>query len=345
MSTLAHIVALLGCPVPATTSADITGIASLSEATPTEISYVASDAFVHELAQTRAAAIIAQKRVKLPATWTRPALIVDDADVAVAKVLALFAPPIPRPPAGVDRMARVDASATLGEGVAIGPFAFVGARARLGARSVIHPGVYVGQDVSLGDDCELFPNVTIRERVTLGHRVVIHSNSAIGADGFGYRWDGQRHVKVPQIGQVIIEDDVEIGACSCVDRAKFSATRIGRGTKIDNLVQIGHNVQTGPHCIITGYVGLAGSVKLGAGVVLGGRASVRDHVSIGDGAMIAGLSGVADDVPAGQIYSGTPAIPHRQNLREQKALRRLPDLQVQIRALQDEIESLKKKSP
>jgi len=342
MTSLDQIIALLGCPATVATDVAITGIASLSQATPTDISYVASDAFVRELSQTKAAAIIAQKRVKLPPTWTRAALIVDDAELAVAKVLALFAPPIPRPPVGVDTLARVDPSATLGEGVAIGPFVVIGARSRLGARCVIHAGAYIGDDVVLGDDCEIFQHVTIRERVTLGNRVIIHSNSAIGADGFGYRWDGHNHVKVPQIGDIIIEDDVEIGACACVDRAKFSTTRIGRGTKIDNLVQIGHNVQTGQHCMITAFVGIAGSSKLGAGVVLGGRASIRDHVSIGDGAMIAGLSGVADDVPAGQIYSGVPAMPHRQTLREQKAMRRLPDLQVQIKALHDEIEAMKK---
>lgn len=341
MPTLNQISILLGCLPQAGRELAITGIASLFDATSSEISYVAGDAFVRDLTDSKAAAIIASKRVKLPPTWDRPALLVDDAELAVGKVLALFAPPIPRPPVGVDALARVDATATLGENLAIGPFVFVGRSAKLGARTILHPGVFIGDDTTLGDDCEIFPNVTIRERVTVGNRVIIHANSAIGSDGFGYRWDGKQHVKIPQIGNIVIEDDVEIGSCACVDRAKFSTTRIGRGTKIDNLVQVGHNTQIGPMCIITGQVGLAGSVKLGAGVVLGGQSSVSDHVSIGDGSMVAGTSGVAGDIPPNQIVSGIPAQPHRQSLREQKALRRLPDMQVQIRALQEEIEKLK----
>lgn len=343
MPTLTEIAELLGCSAPTGEPLHVTGIAALAEASPTELSYIGSDAFVRELGQCQAAALIVQQNVKLPPTWTRPALPVADAELAVAKVLERFAPPVPRPPAGVDTLARIDPSAVLAAGVAIAPFVFIGRRVQLGARTVLHAGVYIGDDTTLGDDCELFPNVTIRERVTIGHRVVIHAGSVIGSDGFGYRWDGRQQAKIPQIGTVIIEDDVEIGSCSCVDRAKFSATRIGAGTKIDNLVQVGHNVQIGQHCILAGQVGLAGTSRLGNRAVIGGQSSVRDHVTVGDGAMIAGASGVADDVPPHSIYSGTPALPHRQSLREQKALRRLPDLQVQIRALQEELEALKNK--
>lgn len=342
MPTLAEIAKLLDCPVPDGPDVNITGMAALESAGPSELSFISSDAFVRRLAASRAAAVIAQRRVRLPADWTRPTLPVDSADAAVAKVLALFAPPIARPAVGVDPMARVDPSASLAPGCAVGPFVYIGPRVRLGARCILYPGVYIGDDTVLGDDCQIFSSVSIRERITIGNRVIIHANAVIGADGFGYHWNGQQHLKIPQIGVVIIEDDVEIGACSCVDRAKFSDTRIGRGTKIDNQVQVAHNVQIGPHCIITGQVGLAGSAKLGAGVVIGGNSSIRDHVAIGDAAMIAGASGVADDVPPQQIYSGTPALPHRQSLREQKALRRLPDLQVQVRALQEELAAIKK---
>jgi UDP-3-O-[3-hydroxymyristoyl] glucosamine N-acyltransferase len=234
------------------------------------------------------------------------------------------------------------ATAVLGEGVAIGPFVSIGNRTRIGSRSVIHAGCFIGDDVVIGNDCELFPNVTIRERITIGDRVVIHAGSVLGTDGFGYRWDGRRHAKIPQIGTIIIEDDVEIGSCVCIDRAKFSSTRVGKGSKIDNLVQIGHNVQIGPHCIIVGQVGLAGSVKLGAGVVLGGQAAVRDHISMGDGAMAAACSGVAEDVAPKQIVSGTPALPHRQSLREQAALRHLPEMRNEIRELQEKLKSVAK---
>jgi UDP-3-O-[3-hydroxymyristoyl] glucosamine N-acyltransferase len=171
--------------------------------------------------------------------------------------------------------------------------------------------------------------------------VIIHAGSVLGTDGFGYRWDGARHAKLPHIGTVIVEDDVEIGSCVCIDRAKVGATRIGRGTKIDNLVQIAHNCVIGPHCILAGQVGIAGSVTLGAGVMMGGSTSVRDHVKVGDNAMVAACSAVAEDIPAKARVSGTPAIPHRQALREIAALHRLPDLINDFHKLQHELEQLK----
>jgi UDP-3-O-[3-hydroxymyristoyl] glucosamine N-acyltransferase len=272
-----------------------------------------------------------------------PVLIVDHADLAMARVAELFAPPVPRPPVGIDKSAQVAPAAKIADGVAIGPGVYIGPGARIGARSVLHANVYVGADTTIGDSCELFPNVVVRERCTLGNRVIIHACSAIGSDGFGYRWDGQRHAKIPQIGTVIIEDDVEIGSCSCVDRAKFGVTRIGRGSKLDNLVQIAHNVTIGPHCILAGQAGTAGSASLGAGVMLGGQCAVNDHTSMGDRSMLAACSGALSDVEPGQVVSGLPAIPHRQFLREQAALRKLPELRAEVRKLQAELESLKER--
>jgi UDP-3-O-[3-hydroxymyristoyl] glucosamine N-acyltransferase len=316
-------------------------MATLEEATETELSFLGSDAYLAQFARTQAAAVIVQKRVKLPPGQVRVVFVVDDADLAVARVLECLAPPVPQPAAGVDASARIAGSAQISEGVAIGANVVVGARSRIGRGTVLHPNVFIGEDVSIGDECEFFPGVIVRERITVGHRVVIHASSVLGTDGFGYRWDGTRHVKIPQIGTVIVEDDVEIGSCVCIDRAKFSSTRIGRGTKIDNLVQIAHNVQVGPHCIIVGQTGLAGSARLGQGVVLGGQTAVRDHITVGDGAMSAACSGIAEDVEPKAIVSGTPALPHRQSLREQAAMRRLPDLVVQVRKLEEEIARLK----
>jgi UDP-3-O-[3-hydroxymyristoyl] glucosamine N-acyltransferase len=339
--TLAEIAQLLGVTLPASAAAmSITGVNSLEAATAAEVTYLSSDQFLKQFATTRAAAVIVQKRVKLPPETSIPILIVDDAELAIAKVLALFAPPVPRPPAGVDAAARVAKTAIIEEGVAVGPFVFIGERCRIGRHTVLHPGVYIGDDVTLGESCEIFPNVAIRERITLGNRVIIHSGSAVGTDGFGYRWDGSKHAKVPQIGTIVIEDDVEIGSCVCIDRAKFSETRIGRGTKIDNLVQIAHNCQIGEHCIIAGQTGMAGSVKLGRGVILGGASALRDHITIGDGAMVAATSAVAEDIPPKTIVSGSPAMPHRQTLRENAAMRRLPELVVQVRKLQEQIDSI-----
>jgi UDP-3-O-[3-hydroxymyristoyl] glucosamine N-acyltransferase len=256
-------------------------------------------------------------------------------------VLALFAPPIPRPPVGRHPSAIVAPSASIGEGTRIGPYVFVGDDARIGRNCVLHAGAYVGADTTIGDDCEFFPNVVVRERVSIGNRVTVHSNTAIGTDGFGYRWDGKHHAKVPQIGTVVIEDDVEIGSCVCIDRGKFAATTVGRGSKIDNLVQIAHNVTLGPHCVLAGQSGVAGSAKLGARVVLGGQCAVRDHVTMGDGSMLAACSGAMVDTPPKAIVSGLPAQSHRQTLREQAALRKLPELVAEVRELQAQIEALK----
>jgi UDP-3-O-[3-hydroxymyristoyl] glucosamine N-acyltransferase len=323
----------------------IIGVAALSEAGADDLSLVSSEKYLDQLERTKAAAVLVQRKVRLPASWTRPALIVDDVDLALTRVLPLFAPPIPQPESGVHPAAQISRSAEVSIGAAIGPNVIIGNRARIGTGCVLHANVVIGDDVVLGERCQLFPNVVVRERVTLGARVTIHAGSVIGMDGFGYRWDGKQHVKVPHVGTVLIEDDVEIGSCVCVDRAKFGATRIGRGTKIDNLVQVAHNVQIGPHCIIVGQSGLAGSCRLGAGVVIGGQSAIRDHIQIGDGAMTAACSAVAEDVEPKTIVSGMPALPHRQSLREQGLLRRLPGLFDQVKKLQEELTRLNSEPP
>jgi UDP-3-O-[3-hydroxymyristoyl] glucosamine N-acyltransferase len=343
MPTLADIAALLGTPAPSG-AADrrVGGVATLDDAGPDDLTFVGSDAYVKQLPTSRAMGAIVHRKVHIPPGYGGVTFVVDDADLAVAKVLELFAPPIPRPKPGVDPLARVAGSAQVADGAAIGPFVFVGERTRIGAGTVLHPGVYVGDDVVIGDSCELFPQVVVRERITIGSRVVIHAGSVLGSDGFGYRWDGRQHAKIPQIGTVVVEDDVEIGSCVCVDRAKFSTTRIGRGAKIDNLVQVAHNVRIGPHCVIAGQTGLAGSVALGGGVGIGGQAAVRDHITVGDGAMIGACAAVAEDIPPKAVYLGAPALPQRQWLREQGSLRHLPELRNQLKKLQEEVEAILK---
>jgi UDP-3-O-[3-hydroxymyristoyl] glucosamine N-acyltransferase len=339
--TLSQVAGVLQVPLHTGQDRALSGVATLEEAGEADLSFLTSEAYVPQFLATKAAAILVSRRVKLPPNHGRMVIVVDDVDLATAKVLELVAPAVPRPPIGIDATARLAPTAIVGEAVAIGPNVIIGQRSHIGRGTVLHAGAVIGDDVCIGEACELFPNVVVRERVSVGNRVIIHAGSVLGTDGFGYRWDGQRHVKVPQVGTVIVEDDVEIGSCVCIDRAKLSTTRIGQGTKIDNLVQIGHNVQVGPHCIIVGQAGIAGSARLGRGVVLGGQAAVRDHVSMGDGAMAAACSGVAEDVDPKTIVSGLPALPHRQSLREQAALRRLPDLVVQVRKLQEEVDKLK----
>jgi UDP-3-O-[3-hydroxymyristoyl] glucosamine N-acyltransferase len=343
--TVDQIAELIGCAAPPQGGRRIiTGVAALECAASCDLAYLSSDRYLKDFQSTQAGAVIVQQRVKLPPDERNTAvLVVDDAELALAKVLTALAPPIPRPPIGIDPTARIASTVMMGEDVAIGPQVVLGERAHIGSGTILHAGVFIGDDAKVGDHCELFPGVVVRERIILGHRVIIHSGSVLGSDGFGYRWDGSGHVKIPQIGTVIIGDDVEIGSCVCIDRAKFGATKIGGGSKIDNLVQIAHNVEVGEHCIIVGQAGIAGSAKLGRGVVLGGQVAVRDHIVIGDGAMVAATSGIAEDVPAKSIVSGTPALPHRQSLREQAALRDLPDLRNRVKQLKDQVDELQKK--
>jgi UDP-3-O-[3-hydroxymyristoyl] glucosamine N-acyltransferase len=329
----------LGLPAP---EADIpiTGIAYLAEAKEGELSFVGSEKFLDDFARSRATAVLAKKGIKLPST-TKTVLWVDDPDLAVAQLLELFAPPPEEVPIGIDPSAKIAPSAQIDSSCRIGPNVFVGARTTIDAGSILHANVYVGSDVTIGPRCEFFPHVVIRQRITIGTNVLIHAGSVLGTDGFGYRWNGREHAKIPHIGTVIIEDDVEIGSCTCIDRGKFGATKIGRGTKIDNLVQVAHNCQVGPFCILVGQAGLAGSAKLGAGVVIAGQAAIRDHISIGDQATITACAAVMNNVEPKAIMSGMPAQPHRVAVKEQIALRKLPELIQQVKQLQEEIEKLK----
>jgi len=340
MPTLGEIAGRLGVSVAGDDSIAITGVNTLRDAAPAELSFLGSNRYLPDLQTTRAAAVLVGRGMKAPAEAAKPLLLVDDADLAVAQVLEWLRPAVPRPPVGVDASARVAASARLGAGCAIGPFVMIGERTRLGSNCRIHAGVVISDDVVLGDDCELLPHVVIRERITIGRRVVIHAGSVLGTDGYGYHWDGQRHAKIPQIGTVIVGDDVEIGSCVCIDRAKFNATRIGRGTKIDNLVQIAHNAVIGEDCLITGVCAVAGSARLGRGVVMGGGSGVIDHVVVGEGAVLAAYACALQDVEPGTVVSGVPARPHLRRLREQAALRRLPELIHQVRALEEQVARL-----
>ena len=245
--------------------------------------------------------------------------------VAFAKTLALFFPEPVFPP-GIHPTAVIAASARIDPTAHIGPHCVVGEHVAIGARTVLRGGDHVGDDSRLGADCRIFPNVTIYPGTQIGSRVRIHSSTVVGADGFGYVPDGGVHLKVPQIGHVILGDDVELGANVTVDRGALGPTIIGQGSKIDNLVQIGHNVVLGERCIVISQVGIAGSTKLGDGVTLGGQVGVGGHLKIGNGATVSAQSGVMHDIPAGEKWLGAPAQPERQTKRQMIALQRLPEL-------------------
>jgi UDP-3-O-[3-hydroxymyristoyl] glucosamine N-acyltransferase len=244
---------------------------------------------------------------------------------------------------GIHPSAVIDPSAFLGQGVALGPYAVVAAGVQVGDRSTVGAGCYLGPDVVLGTDCVIEPNVTIQRDCQLGDRCIVHSGAVIGGDGFGFSWDGTGHRKVPQLGRVVIEDDVDIGCNSCVDRATLGETRIRRGTKIDNLVQVAHNTDIGAHVILVSQAGVAGSSRVGTGAVIAGQVAISDHVNVGAGARVGGQSGVTKDVPEGATVFGTPARPIKQTLRELATLSELPPLLKQLKSQAQELVRLRER--
>lgn len=316
---------LLGAPDVAIERLD-----TLTGADGRTLSFIRDAKHAERWAGSAAGAALISRAVATPEVDPSPRalLIVDDADLSLARLLSLFAPehagPVASPGgATIDASAEVDPDATLGAGVVIGP------RSRIGAGATLHANVSIGADVEIGAGCDVRAGVVIEDRSRLGRGVTVHPNSVIGADGFGYRpergEDGAiRLTKIPHAGHVEIGDDVEIGACTSIDRGKFGATRIGAGTKIDNLVQIGHNCEIGRGCIICGASGIAGSVTIGDGVTIAGGAGLKDNITIADGATIAARSNVMNDIPAGETWAGSPAMPAGETMRIIAAMRRLP---------------------
>ncbi len=334
---LAEIAKWVGGVVRGDAARRISGVSGIQEADETRITWIAHDKYASLLRASRAGAVVVGEQF---GETPMPAILVANPTLAMATILERFAPPVPRPAEGVHPAAYVAPTARLGRDVAIGPNAVVADGARIGDRTVLHAGSFVGADTVIGRDCELWPGVVVRERCVIGNQVTIHPNTTIGADGFGYVFADGRHVKIPQVGTVEIEDEVEIGANCAVDRAKFGVTRIGCGTKIDNLVQVAHNVQIGPHCLIVAQCGIAGSARLGRGVVLGGQVGVRDHIVLHDGAQSAACACISKDVPSGTTVIGVPAVEQEQFIRERAKLRRLPQLAEQVKELIKRVDRL-----
>ena len=315
---------------------EIDGVASLSEAGPSEVSFLSHERYVSQMAPCQAAAVLVPTDFSGSAPMSL--VFVGDVSDALDQTLACFASAPDVPEAGVHASAVVSAGTHLADGVAVGPQVVIGNGARIGAGSILSAGCVIGRGVEIGEDCRLEANVVIQQRCRLGNRVIIHPNSTIGSDGFGYRFVEGRHQKIAHIGVVVIEDDVEIGANTCVDRAKFSQTVIGRGTKIDNLVQVGHNVRVGEHGIIVALSGIGGSARLGKYVVLGGQCAVAEHVELGDGVMAGARSGISKDVEAGKKVFGFPAREFRQYVREVALVKKIPALLEALKALRGQVE-------
>jgi UDP-3-O-[3-hydroxymyristoyl] glucosamine N-acyltransferase len=337
--TLRELADLAGGEIAGDGAVVIRGAAGIGEARPGDITVFSDARYQKFLATTGASAMIRPKG----AECALPSIVSDKPQLAWIKILGVFARFTDAETSpGAHAAALVDPTAAVGERASIGPFCWIGREARIGSGTRILPGSFVGDRVTIGRDCLIYPNVTIRESSEIGDRVIIHPGAVIGADGFGFVWDGERHVKIPQIGRVVIEDDVEIGANSAVDRAATAVTRIGRGVKIDNLVQVGHNCIVGKNTILSGQTGLAGSTVLGEGVIVGGQTGFMGHITVGDGVVIGAQTGVTRSIPAGLTISGYPAREHGLAKRIHACVMRLPELFKRVKALEAELAAKKK---
>jgi UDP-3-O-[3-hydroxymyristoyl] glucosamine N-acyltransferase len=314
----------------------ITGINSLEQATEGEISFFANSRYREQAAKTKASALLVPQRLE---SFSGPQVMVPNPSLAYARVAALFAPPVARHP-GISDKAYIGKSALLGNHVSVYPFVHVGEGAKIGDEVILFPGVFVGNRARVGNRTILFPNVTVMHDCIIGCDVVIHAGCVIGADGFGFVREGAGNIKIPQLGIVQIDDHVEIGANSCIDRAALGKTWIRSGVKTDNLVQIAHNVWIGEDTVIVAQAAIGGSVQVGKQVVIGGQAAIGDHLEISDRAMIGSQAGVPKSISQGQVVSGSPAMPHRLWLKTSSLITRLPEFFARLRDLEKKLSNL-----
>lgn len=320
-------------------------LAALAEAGPRDLTFLSNPSYKPLLDKSEAgAAVVGTDIGEAPVALLKT----DNPDLAFAKAALLISPPPPGPKPGAHPSATIDPAAAIGTGVSIGAGAVVEAGAKIGDRTILHPQTYVGAGSVIGADCVLYPGVKICHRVTIGSRCIFQAGAVIGSDGFGYAWTGAGYFKIPQIGTVVVEDDVEIGANACVDRARFGETRIGAGTKLDNLVQIAHNVKLGPMCAFAAQVGIAGSAEIGAGVQMGGQSAAVGHIKIGGGLTILGQSAVSKSLPGRETgigqdklyWAGSPAKPLPEQLKEWQNVKSLARLRKTVKELEEKVRKL-----
>lgn len=336
--SLKKIADLVGGNVIGNDSFIIEGINSLDAAAQGEISFFADRKYKESLKKTKASAIIISEENLL---FKGPQVVVPNPALAYAKVASVFTPPLPRYP-GISEQAVLHDSTCIGKDVSIYPLVYVGEEALIGDGVIMFPGVFIGDRVKIGNGTIIYPNVTILHDCQIGKNVIINAGTVIGSDGFGFVRDGPVSVKIPQIGMVQIDDDVEIGANSCIDRAASGKTWIKRGVKTDNFVHVAHNVIIGEDTIVVAQVAISGSVNIGRQVIIGGQVAISDHVEIGDRVMIGSQSGVPKSIPSGEVVSGTPAMPHRLWLKTSGIIKRLPQFSEHLRDLEKRVAELEK---
>lgn len=337
MLTVEQLAGRIGAELVGNGAGKVTAVGPVETSSPTDVTFVTDEKHTDLLKKSQAGAVIINKPLK---NLTKPQLVVKDVNAALIETLGIFAPKLKPPKEGIDPSAVVADDVRIGHGTAIGAHVVLRDGVRIGKNCVIGPGCKVGQNSTVGDDCRLDGNVVIYHNCEIGDHVFVQANTTIGSTGFGYTFIDGAHRLIPHNGGVIIEDFVGIGANCCIDRAKFGNTVIGAGTKIDNLVQIAHNVRIGKCCLIVGQVGIAGSSTLGDGVVLAGQVGIVDNVNVGDGVIIGAQAGVTRDIPAGKKVLGAPAIDYAEEVRLLALRARLPKMAEQIKQLQKRLERL-----
>lgn len=335
--TLKEIAEFIGGEIVGDENVVIKGVAGIEEARTGDITFIANPKYLSFMDKTAASAIITSKEIK---SAPRPIIRTENPSLAFVKTVSFLIPCEIIHPRGIHPSAILGKNVSLGRDVAIGPYTVIEDNVSIGDRTVIYAGTFVGYQTKIGNDAIIYPQVSIRERISIGNRVIIHSGTAIGSDGFGFvKVEGVHH-KIPQVGTVVVEDDVEIGAGVAIDRARFDKTIIGRGTKIDNLVHIAHNVVIGKNCLIIAQVGISGSTNIGDNVILAGQVGIVGHITIGDNAVVMAQSGVNKSIPAGTMAWGYPAKPADLARRVNACVQNLPKLYDKVAQLKKKIEEL-----
>ena len=313
----------------------IEGTRSLDQADSKSVSFAVGE-YCEYVPQVKAGAVIVEKEVE---GATMPQIVAPNAKAAFAHVLELFHPPVVFP-TGIHETAIIGKNVTLGKNVTVGPYCIIYDNAVIGDNVTLHARVYVGHNTRIGDDSVLYTNAIVHENCVLGKRVVLRANAVIGGEGFGFATENGVHTHIPQVGNVVLEDDVEVGSCSCIDNATMGSTLVRRGTKIDNLVHLGHNVEIGEDCFIIAQVGIAGSTKCGNHVTFAGQTGCTGHITIGDNVTFAGKTGLTGNVPSNGVYAGYPMRPHKEWLKLAAYETRLPDMAKTVKQLQKEVARL-----